>query len=203
MKRIYLIGAEGSLPSAREDAVIIPVAVEDWNSCLSPWPAEKLSFGGAFTGHAAETLEKLKRLIRDTEGDTGEPSLRGIAGYSLAGLFSLWAAAESGLFRCAASVSGSLWFDGWREYLSASVLPSALRFVYLSVGDREAHTRDPRLARVEENTVFTRDRLTEKGKACYMELNPGGHFRDPSLRVQKAVDALIHAMNGLSSEGPV
>ena len=40
-----------------------------------------------------------------------------IAGYSLAGLFALWAAWNSGYFRRVASVSGSLWYPGFTDYI--------------------------------------------------------------------------------------
>ncbi len=58
-----------------------------------------------------------QRIVPLTENHLGyAPEFRGIAGYSLAGLFALWAVYQTGLFDRAASVSGSLWFDGFLTF---------------------------------------------------------------------------------------
>lgn len=47
----------------------------------------------------------------------GTPAWRGIAGYSLAGLFALYSIYQTDAFSRVASVSGSLWFPGIKEYV--------------------------------------------------------------------------------------
>ena len=112
----------------------------DWNRELSPWPAPK-AFRGSddFSGAAPAFLRKLTGhivpLVENRLDFT--PSSRAIAGYSLAGLFALWAVFEADTFDRAASVSGSLWYDGFLEHMNTSILRDGVERVYLSLGDRE------------------------------------------------------------------
>ena len=175
-------------------AALVCISGEDWNRDLSPWPAEKVfRQGEAFTGNAPEYLKFWQNTLlpaaEDALGFT--PNFRGIAGYSLAGLFALHAAAETGLFHGAASVSGSLWFDGWLEHFRREPLPPALQTVYLSVGSKEKNARNPRMATVEDCTRAAAEHLRQHGKAVRFELNPGGHFNDPAARLQKGVLSLL------------
>lgn len=96
---------------------LLAFQVEDWNRDLSPWPAPPVFRDQAFAGEADKTLKWLKDNM-DLSVDR-----RCIGGYSLAGLFSLWAFYETGLFQGAASCSGSLWFPGWIDYAQAKSAP--------------------------------------------------------------------------------
>ena len=62
-----------------------------------------------------------------------------ISGYSLAGLFSLYSLHELDLDG-AISVSGSLWQEGWLEYLKNH--PIKNKRIYLSLGSKEHKTRN-------------------------------------------------------------
>ena len=123
----------------------------DWNWELSPWSAPKAFQNGAdFGGQASVLLDVLTRqIISLTEEHLRcVPEFRGIAGYSLAGLFALWAVYQTDLFDRAASISGSLWFDGFLDFMRANT-PKA-KLIYLSLGDREKEIKNPRLAAVED-----------------------------------------------------
>ena len=91
----------------------------------------------------------------------------------------------------AASVSGSLWFDGFDSYLAAHAERFAGKRVYLSLGDREAKTRNPRLACVQKKTEKARELLTSAGADCIFELNPGNHFAQPTARCARAAAWLM------------
>ena len=58
-----------------------------------------------------------------------------LTGYSLAGLFSLWALYESDKFNGAVSCSSSLWFNKWDEYVSTHRIKASSK-IYMSLGDR-------------------------------------------------------------------
>ncbi|MCO7110734.1 alpha/beta hydrolase-fold protein [Gemmiger formicilis] len=62
-----------------------------------------------------------------------------LGGYSLSGLFALWAATQTNALYGTAAASPSVWFPGWLEYEAAH--PIQTRRVYLSLGDREEHTK--------------------------------------------------------------
>ena len=157
----------------------------DWNRDFSPWPAPA-AFGAAdFAGAGGETLDWLLRVcVPYVEADFAGERLRFLGGYSLAGLFSLWAFYESGAFTGAASCSGSLWYPDWEEYARNRCAPAHSR-VYLSLGTREEHTRNAVMARVGDATRAQYDRLRADPNLdrCTLAWNPGGHFHDPVGRM--------------------
>lgn len=118
--------------------------VEAWNVDLSPWDAPPV-FGREAFGHgAADTLDWLRsRLMPEVRVkyaiSPDAPVILG--GYSLAGLFSLWSAAQVHDFAAVAAMSPSVWFPGWADYADAH--PVLARAAYLSLGDREERAAIP------------------------------------------------------------
>ena len=68
------------------DVRLIAVRIDDWNNDLSPWEAPAVFGKESFGRGASETLGELLELCSD------KSRTYYIGGYSLAGLFSLWAA---------------------------------------------------------------------------------------------------------------
>ncbi len=176
-------------------AALVCISGEDWNRDLTPWPAEKVFRQGEdFAGKAPEYLRFLREtLLPAAEAKLGfAPNFRCIAGYSLAGLFALYAAVETELFHGAAAVSGSLWYDGWLAHFKSRPLPESLKKVYLSVGDKEKKARNPRMATVEDCTRAVAEHLRSGDVSVRFELNPGGHFNEPDARLAKGVLSLLN-----------
>lgn len=166
----------------------------DWNRELSPWPALKVFRGGEdFSGGGPALLKTLTtQIVPRVEAQLGFiPVSRAIAGYSLAGLFALWSAFQTDVFDRAASISGSLWFDGFWDYMKSTALPSGLRQVYLSLGNREKNARNQRMAAVEDCTHRTEELLRGWGIPTIFEMNPGGHFQDVPDRIARGINHLI------------
>ncbi|MFV0401078.1 MAG: alpha/beta hydrolase [Oscillospiraceae bacterium] len=180
---------------AGKSLLIVGFASEDWNADFSPWPAKAVfAKGGDFVGRAAETLNWIQQALLPavaTRAET-EPGRRMILGYSLAGLFALWATAESGLFTDCACCSGSLWFEGWGEYLEQHIYPDGTR-IYLSLGRGEEKTRNPRMALVGERTRQTHSLLEESPQMAetILEWHDGGHFQEVPKRLAAAVNWLV------------
>ena len=86
-----------------------------------------------FGDGAVRTLEQILTLCTD------KSRTYYIGGYSLAGLFSLWAAYQTDVFSGIAAASPSVWFPGFIEYMKEHEIKSET--VYLSLGDREEKTR--------------------------------------------------------------
>ncbi len=157
--------------------------VVDWNGELSPWPAPPVWKDQPFGGRAGETLEFLTgQLLPALSPLPGQVIL---GGYSLAGLFALWAASRTGCFAGVAACSPSVWFPGWGDYLDIHPLQTGL--VYLSLGDREEKTRNRTMAGVGDAIRAMPRQLTAGNPAlrCTLEWNPGNHFREPELRMAK------------------
>ena len=166
--------------------LLAAIPVENWNDDLSLWPAPPVWGKQSFGGRAEDTLAWLKQAVPVLRQQFTLPENCKIVlgGYSLAGLFALWAAAQSNALCGVAAASPSVWFPGWPEYEAAH--PIQTHRVYLSLGDREEHTKNQTMATVGDNIRALHSTLTQRGIDCTLEWNAGGHFKDPDLRTAKA-----------------
>ncbi len=157
---------------------LIAVKINDWNADLSPWEAPAVFGKEDFGNGASDTLKSLLELCNDES----KTYYRG--GYSLAGLFALWAACQTEIFSGVAAASPSLWFPGFTDYMKENEI--RCRNVYLSLGDREEKTRNPVMATVGERIREAYSLLTDKNINCILEWNKGNHFKDAGIRTAKA-----------------
>lgn len=172
-----------------KDFRLIACKVDDWNRDLSPWKAPAVFGNEDFGDGAGKTLKEIiDRCVPDKD------KTYCIGGYSLAGLFSLWAASQTDIFRGVAAASASLWFPDFYSYLKEHRIKSPN--VYLSLGDKEEKTRNPVMATVGEKTVMTDTLLKEQGINCVFEWNKGNHFMDSDLRTARAFATLMNRMKG-------
>lgn len=190
--------AEAAAETARllagENLVLAAVTDTDWERELSPWSAGRAFKGGRdFAGGGEEYLAALKsEIIPAAEKELSEvPLWRGIAGYSLAGLFALWATWGSDSFSRFASVSGSLWYDGFTAYLQETEPVALPEKAYFSLGALEKNTKNTRLAQVERCTAEAAARLAALGCETIFEKNEGGHFSGAEMRVAKGIRWLL------------
>ena len=171
---------------------LLSLDCSDWEHAFSPWPAPR-AFKKApdFSGGATETLARLAALLPVVEQRLGlQPRWRGIAGYSLAGLFAAWSAYHASPFSRVACVSGSLWFDGWLDFATSRLLQTPPTRACFSLGDDEKNSRNPRLATVENMTRATAAYWQQQGIRTTFALNPGGHFDDIAARTAAAINWL-------------
>ena len=214
--------------------VLAAFEVKDWNLELAPWKAEIPEIGQNFGGEGKETLRWIQDAAMPwlqseataQEEECGQPEVTVssetvetadtlsttehftyyIAGYSLGGLFALWALTVSAAFAGAAACSASQWFPGWLDYLEEKGLADiagcsenpastgkANRIVYLSLGGKEHKTPNPFVATILDATKRC-DALLEKDAAVrkhVLEMNRGGHFSDPDGRVAKGITWIL------------
>ena len=165
----------------------------NWNHDLSPWPAPTIGNNKYGFGGADEYIKKLtNEIIPEIRAKLGfEPEFTAIAGYSLAGLFALYAAYRTDIFSRVASVSGSLWFPGFTEFAEANKFAKTPDLIYLSLGDTEAKTRDKNLAPVRKNTEKLAEIYKSQNIPTIFELNPGNHFTETILRTAKGIKNLF------------
>lgn len=172
---------------------LIAYEAADWNRDFSPWPAPAVFGAEPFAGEGTRTLDWLLQCcIPHVEAACGAGQPRLLGGYSLAGLFSLWAFYESGAFQGVASCSGSLWYPGWDDFAQRHAAPEN-SLIYLSLGDKEERTRNRIMARVGDATRAQYERARAEGRAarCTLEWNPGGHFNDPERRMARGFAWLL------------
>ena len=163
------------------------IPVESWNDALSPWKSPAVWGKESFGGNAAGTLRFLtEQAIPTLKQQFALPeNVRIIlGGYSLAGLFALWASTQTALFSGVAAASPSVWFPGWMEFEQQHTIQA--QRVYLSLGDKEEHTKNAVMAVVGDNIRTLHSQLIARGADCTFEWNSGGHFKDADLRTAKA-----------------
>lgn len=180
-KKIFRILQEQACP----DFTLVTVCGIDWDYELTPWKAPAVFPGGTeFGGEGSRFLSVLtEKIVPQVESEITDTVLwRGIAGYSLVGLFAIYALYKTDLFSRAASMSGSLWFPDFKEFVLTREFKRIPECVYFSLGDKESRTRNPYLKTVQSNTeeiaAFFRTREIETA----FERNPGNHHTDTAAR---------------------
>lgn len=205
---VYLLDdvADNSPIQVPEGVSLVNVGADLWEENFSPWCAPRVFAKGPNFGDGAQkTLDTLiNQVIPWAESELTEPpAYRVLVGYSLAGLFSLWAGVtQAGVshvdvptptFQRIGAVSGSFWFPGLLDYVDQQLNGGAvgLTHAYLSLGDREARTPNPQIMHVRENAELLASRLESAGITSMFELNRGNHFQNVEGRMQKALDWLV------------
>lgn len=158
---------------------LVAISNLDWNRDMAPWDSPAVFKNGEpFTGGADNYLRLLvEEIMPEAKKELpGPPAWRGIAGYSLAGLFALYAVYQTDVFSRAGCMSGSLWFPGFKEYICSHEPKRRPDRIYFSLGDKEAKTRNPVLKTVQENTEEIRAFYQSKGIDTEFQLNAGNHF---------------------------
>ena len=168
------------------------IPVMNWNDELSPWEAPAAWGKQGFSGNAADTLrfltEQVIPLLKQ-QFDLPENVKIILGGYSLAGLFALWASTQINLLYGVAAASPSVWFPGWMEFEQQH--PIQAQRVYLSLGDKEERTKNAVMAAVGDNIRTLHRRLAERSTDCTLEWNSGGHFKNADLRTAKAFQCVM------------
>lgn len=157
---------------------LIAVEVDKWNSDLSPWKSPAVLGKEDFGDGAENTLANVRKLCED------KSKTYLIGGYSLAGLFAIWAAYQTDMFKGVAAASPSVWFPGFLDYMKEHEIQS--RIVYLSLGDKEEKTRNQVMATVGVRMQEAYQWLSNHGITCALEWNEGNHFKDADIRTAKA-----------------
>ena len=172
--------------ASRYGAGIAVTEIPDWDELLSPWSAPAAFKSTADFGGKADIF------LRELTGDIipniesflpSPPRRRGIGGYSLAGLFALYSFWRTGVFDAGFSASGSMWYDGFTEYIAKNDPVRVPDIFCFSLGDTEHRSRSPRLASVLENTFKAFRRLGELGAGTTLIFDRGGHFDDETARM--------------------
>ena len=168
------------------------VRVKSWNQDLSPWPAPAVFGNEDFGDGAAETLRFLRDEVLSGSCADAAPVDRRVylGGYSLAGLFALWAGYQTDAFDGIAAASPSIWFPGFLTYMREQDLHAEA--AYLSLGDREERTRNPVMSQVGKAIREAEEILKQAGTDCLLEWNKGNHFKEPDLRTAKAFAWLMN-----------
>lgn len=166
--------------------VLATVELEDWIIDLMPWPDRNISREEEAGRHAPDTLHYiLDALIPELKRRFGDRPII-LGGYSLGGLFALWAAGQTDGFKALAAASPSVWIKDWIPY--ATKQPPMTEAIYLSLGEREEHVKNQAIARVGDclrvqYALLQRQMGPER---CTLVWEEGNHFTDNEGRLARA-----------------
>ena len=160
---------------------LVAFMIKDWNQELTPWVAPPVFGKTPFGDGAEKTLEFItSQLLPEVQENITHLIL---GGYSLAGLFALWAGYQTDLFEGIAAASPSVWYPQWIDFASENK-PLA-KSVYLSLGDKEEKAKNPVMAQVGNAIRKQHELLTEQEIKTILEWNAGNHFVDSDKRMAK------------------
>ena len=182
----------------------------EWARALMPWADDAVSRDAEVGRHAPDTLRFIEHTLlpwlRERFGAL--PCI--IGGYSLGGLFALWAARNTDAFAAVAAASPSLWINGLGEYAAAHPIlsPQATAHhslnttlqistpqhittttpIHLSLGDREEHCRNQRMKRIGDCVRAEHTLLCQQlsPTAVTLRWHEGGHFGAEAERTAEA-----------------
>jgi predicted alpha/beta superfamily hydrolase len=175
--------------------MLLGIPSGNWDDDFTPWPAPALTRKSRpFGGKAPDYLRMLESTIKpymDANYRTkGDPEHTALIGYSLGGLTALFGLYTSDAFGKIGSMSGSLWYDDWTEFMESNMPRHTDATVYLSLGKGEEHSRNPRMARVGDCTrravEILSGQLLSKGNIT-LEWSEGGHFTEIPERFRRAI----------------
>lgn len=166
--------------------VLTTIEMDDWMADLMPWPDRNISRDPEAGTRARGTLDFiLLSLIPELRKRYG-PLPVVLGGYSLGGLFSLWASARTDCFVAVAAASPSVWIKDWIPFAREHA-PLA-GSVYLSLGVQEEHVRNQAIARVGDciREEFALLQTQLPAGRCTLVWEQGNHFHDNEGRLARA-----------------
>lgn len=181
--------------SERYAVSIVVISEVNWNNDLTPWPAEGVfKKAKPFGGKASSFLERLtNEIIPKTEEEWGiKDAERTLLGVSLSGLFAVWSVFNTDAFTNIISLSGSLWYDGFTDWMKGKAPSPQLKKICMLLGEKEKNSKEKRMASVEEQTMTAADLLKHESQALVtFELIEGTHFSPITPRLEHAFDIVF------------
>ena len=159
------------------------------------WPLQAsetmpMDFGGKAAEHLSFFATQVIPFCESEYGITSSAENRVIGGYSLGGLFSLYAAVNTDLFGTVLSCSSSLWYPGFLDYLKEHPFKAVHPKLYMSVGEQEGTTATNLTADQTLNTLALKDWVEPKFQAGDFQftLEEGNHGNDIPGRAWRAIE---------------
>lgn len=204
----------------RPDFILLAVKPASWNDDFTPWSSPAFRKGemppqGKANDYIARLSGQIKPYIDAVYRTKPEPEHTALLGYSLGGLTAVYSLYQTDRFGVVGSLSGSLWYDGFCDYMDRAKLLRTNVSIYLSLGKKEKLSRNPRMGQVADCTQRVREILMRQIDAdpqawqvdkqggeyrpynrqpgegyssrVYFEWNEGGHFHELEKRFAKAV----------------
>lgn len=163
-----------------------------WDDALTPWPMGPTVPGDQpCAGNADHYLARLEKEIIPVVEQGLEITERIITGYSLSGLFAIYSLYKCSLFSKAASMSGSLWYPGFVDYVKTHSFVKKPEAVFFSLGKEESKTSNPYFRNVLVNTEAIVEYYHSLSIPLDFVLEPGNHFYEVNERVVRGFQWIL------------
>ena len=180
-----------------KEFILVSIGNINWNNDLTPWASSSLYKGGTeYLGYADnylveienDIIPKIEEYILNTLNK--KISYYAIIGYSLGGLFALYAGFKTNRFKRIASISGSLWYPNFNNYVINNKLSNNIDKIYFSLGNKENKSKNEILSKVKDKTMEIYEYVSKSINSVYEE-NEGNHFKDEVLRTVKGIKWIL------------
>lgn len=166
-----------------------------WDEELSPWAHDPVvSESDHFTGEANQYIQCLTDKIVPFTEENIKSEYRIIAGYSMSGLFALYAPYITDIFSAVVSASASVWYPEFVTYVKSHDFLKKPDAIYLSLGDLESRTRNPFLRYTEQHMKELYAVYKKNAIDSIFELNPGNHFKNVDYRLAKGITWMLKSI---------
>ena len=166
--------------------VLMPLDLE-WDEDLSPWAHDPVVMkDDHFTGQGpvfAKTVAETTDWARTLTGSTKVI----LAGYSMGGLFSLFAPTVAGAYDALVCASGSVWFPGFTEYMKTHAFLKQPAAIWLSLGNKETQVKNPVLQTTWDCMEELKQQFGQEGIVCMLHQDQGNHFQDAAGRIARGI----------------
>lgn len=175
------------------NCTLVVISGLNWHHDMAPWDIPSIAKGFTPCTKGADLYLQLlmDKIMPEVEKDIPSILWRGIVGYSLAGLFAIYSIYQTEVFSRVASISGSLWFPGFKEYVVSNKRIGELDALYISLGDKECKTKNVYLKTVQENTENITEFFQKKGIDTIFQENLGGHNKEVVERIVAGMEWLL------------
>ena len=176
------------------DFTLVTIGNLKWNEDMTPWSMPPITARDVpFSGGADDYIRLLtEQIIPKAEKQLGgTPAWRGIAGYSLAGLFAVYSVFCTDMFSRVGSMSGSLWFKDIKRYILTHEFRRKPDCMYFSLGDKESSSRIAAFKCVQSNTEEIEAFFRGKGVSTTFVLNVGWHNHKCEQRTAAGIKWLL------------
>lgn len=173
---------------------VVIIKEVNWNDDMTPWEADGVfKKAKPFGGKAPVFLDKLtKQIIPEKEKALGiDNAERTIVGVSLSGLFSVWSGFNTDAFTNIISISGSLWYDGFIDWMKDKTLSPSIKKVCMLLGEKEKNAGDKRMATVEDRTQTAAEIMRKNKASVTFELVEGTHFSPIMPRLERGFEIIF------------
>ena len=180
-----------------KEFVLVTISKLNWDDDMTPWECPPLFKGDSYCrGYADKYLELIENKIIPqvqnyiTNELHKEIEYFSIAGYSLGGLFAVYSAYKTNMFKRIVSASGSMWYPNFEEYVMKNEISNKIDKIYFSLGNKEKNSKNSILQTVEDKTKSIQKYLSDNINSIYEE-NEGNHFQNAETRMAKGIKWIL------------